>query len=490
MKKTNLYIIALLCITFIWQSCSLNSEDYSEVDSSRYPANGQDAFDLVTGNAYAAFRNNSYDGAFNVATGFHLLGDMATDFGFCSWGEGNWGQLEFANFQNVDGERNPRRNWEPYLPWISKMELTIDRINSINTDADMDETLKKRYIAELECGQGFMAFLMWDFYGPLIIADLETLKNPQDEIILPRKSNEETIAYIETKLKAGIGILDKTYDYNSSNYGRFTEGLCHMLLLKLYMQTQQWDKAIEQGRELMDGGYGYSLVTDAGNASSAYANIFASANEGNKETIWAVNCLREYQSHLWYAHVISWGGYKMVRHFYETFETGDQRLTVITDNGSTDGVLPVKYDMVDRVGDECYTDWIVYRYADAITLLAEALVHKQGAVVQESVDLLNQVRTRAGLEAYKMSDFSSADDFIDKLLWERAHELWYEGCRRQDLIRNNKYVEIMSEKCIRMGKTDYITSLGTNSHLFPLPSSAINEGNKGGFNYQNPGYGD
>ncbi len=117
-------------------------------------------------------------------------------------------------------------------------------------------------------------------------------------------------------------------------------------------------------------------------------------------------------------------------------------------------------------------------------------MHKQGAVVQESVDLLNQVRTRAGLEAYKMSDFSSADDFIDKLLWERAHELWYEGCRRQDLIRNNKYVEIMSEKCIRMGKTDYITSLGTNSHLFPLPSSAINEGNKGGFNYQNPGYGD
>lgn len=48
----------------------------------------------------------------------------------------------------------------------------------------------------------------------------------------------------------------------------------------------------------------------------------------------------------------------------------------------------------------------------------------------------------------------------------------------------------MSAKCIRMGKTDYITSLGTNSHLFPLPSSAINEGKKGGFDYQNPGYGD
>lgn len=258
MKKINLYIIVLLSTVFLWQACSLESEDYSQVDSSRYPTTAQDAFDLVTGNAYAGFRNNSYSGAFNVATGFHLLGDMATDFGFCSWGEGNWGQLEFANFQNADGSRNPRMNWEPYLPWISKMELTIDRISGI----DMDETLKKQYIAELECGQGFMAFLIWDFYGPLIIADLETLQSPQSEIILPRKTNEETIAYIETKLKAGIGILAKTYDKGSENYGRFTEGLCHMLLLKLYMQTQQWDKAIEQGRELMNSGYGYELVTN------------------------------------------------------------------------------------------------------------------------------------------------------------------------------------------------------------------------------------
>ncbi|MDR2918603.1 MAG: RagB/SusD family nutrient uptake outer membrane protein [Tannerella sp.] len=174
----------------------------------------------------------------------------------------------------------------------------------------------------------------------------------------------------------------------------------------------------------------------------------------------------------------------------EQFEEDDQRLGVLDDTGSADGVLPVKYDMVDRVGDNCYTDWIIYRYADAITLLAEAIVHQGNSVTQESVDLLNQVRTRAGLAAYQLSDFKGKDDFIDKLLWERAHELWYEGCRRQDLIRNNKYVETMSKKCIEMGRADHISGLGTNAHLFPLPSSAINEGKKGGFEYQNPGYGD
>lgn len=486
MKKINFCIIIFVCFVLGMQSCSLDSENFSEVSSDLYPTTERDAFDLVTGNAYAGFQNNDYDGAFNAATGFHLLGDMATDFGLCSWGEGDWGPLEYANFQNPDGARNPRRNWETYLPWISKMELTIDRIKNM----DINEDLKKQYIAELECGQGFMAFLIWDFYGPIILADLETLKKPQEEIILPRQTNEQTIQYIETKLRAGIGTLAKSYDKGNDDYGRFTEGLCHMLLLKLYMQTKQWDKAIAEGRELMKSEYGYQLVTDAGNADNAYANIFTSANEGNRETIWAVNCLREYQSHLWYPHVVSWGGYKITYDFYNTFEEGDHRISVIDNTGAADGVLPLKYDMVDRVGDNCYTDWIVYRYADAITLLAEAIVHQGGAVTQEAVDLLNQVRTRAGLNAYQLTDFKGKDDFVDKLLWERAHELWYEGCRRQDLIRNNKYVETMAKKCVAFGRTDYISSLGTNAHLFPLPSSAINEGKKGGFDYQNPGYGD
>ncbi|MDR1403419.1 MAG: RagB/SusD family nutrient uptake outer membrane protein, partial [Tannerellaceae bacterium] len=178
----------------------------------------------------------------------------------------------------------------------------------------------------------------------------------------------------------------------------------------------------------------------------------------------------------------------LTRDFYDTFDEGDAGKVVIRAEGAAEGVLPVKYDMTDRVGDECYTDWIVYRYADVITLLAEALVRQGGSVTQEAVELLNRVRTRAGLAAWQMSDFKGADDFIDKLLLERAHELWYEGARRQDLIRNDRYVKTMSQKCIRAGKTDYITSLGANSHRFPLPVSAVNEGKKGGFQYQNPGY--
>ena len=51
----------------------------------------------------------------------------------------------------------------------------MDRIKDVN----MDETLKARYMAELKCGRGFLAFLMYDMYGPIPIADLETLQKPE-----------------------------------------------------------------------------------------------------------------------------------------------------------------------------------------------------------------------------------------------------------------------------------------------------------------------
>ncbi|MDR3127208.1 MAG: RagB/SusD family nutrient uptake outer membrane protein, partial [Tannerellaceae bacterium] len=131
----------------------------------------------------------------------------------------------------------------------------------------------------------------------------------------------------------------------------------------------------------------------------------------------------------------------------------------------------------------CETDWIVYRYADALTLLAEALVRQSNTVTSEAIDLLNQVRTRAGLPPYTAGDFANTRDFLDKLLLERAHELYFEGSRRQDLIRDGSYINRMNAKCKAFGQAELVTE----THLlFPLRESVINEGK--GIIKQNPGY--
>ncbi|MDR2042288.1 MAG: RagB/SusD family nutrient uptake outer membrane protein, partial [Tannerella sp.] len=156
-----------------------------------------------------------------------------------------------------------------------------------------------------------------------------------------------------------------------------------------------------------------------------------------------------------------------------------------TDGGNClqHGVIPLKYKLEPVAGDACDIDYMVYRYADALTLLAEAIVRQGNAVTSEAVDLLNRVRTRAGLTAYTSGDFADARDFLDKLLMERAHELWYEGCRRQDLIRDGSYIQTMKKKCDAYGQPFIATE---NYTRFPIQESIIIAGQ--GVIDQNPGY--
>jgi hypothetical protein len=517
MKKIFIKLVLLLLCTVVFTACELQSEVYDQINADIYPSTARDASDLVTDAAYSPFTNYDYSGMFNVATGYILTVDMSSDHYLCSWGDNCWPFMNFARFSKSE-TRNITRAWG-YLNSISKMTMAIDRIQGI----DMDEKLKKQYIAELRCGRGFMAFLIYDLYGPIIVADLETLQHPLEQKILPRLSDEESQKYIVDELTAAAADLPYNYIRSDADYGRFTKGLCHTLLMKFYMQQKQWDNAIAEGRELQKSEYGYALVTEGTATLSAYANIFTEANEKNAETIWAINDLEGTQTHLWYPHSLpnnlghfdngrgdiiegidwGWGGYKLTWDFYHTFEDGDQRKETIiaeyTTTGGTvyneankgakepnslyDGVFCEKYHVEPNVGDACQTDWIVYRYADVLTLLSEALVRKSGVVTQEAVDLLNQVRTRAGLPSYTISSFTDSRDFLDKLLMERAHELYWEGCRRQDLIRDGSYIEKMLAKCRAYGEPEIADE---HMLLFPLPESAITEGK--GIITQNPGY--
>jgi len=123
-------------------------------------------------------------------------------------------------------------------------------------------------------------------------------------------------------------------------------------------------------------------------------------------------------------------------------------------------------------------DWVVYRYADVLLLMAEALVREGNAVTSEAAALFSDVRARAGLSRYAVGDFAGVQDFLDKILLERGHELWFEGCRRSDLIRHGKYVEKAKEK-------GSVTA-ADHFNIMPLPSSAITNGK--GIVLQNPVY--
>lgn len=504
MKKIINSIAAFLFL--IVSSCTLEQEVYNKINPGVFPKNAEDVNALVNASAYFVF---SPGGIFEVAAGYIITSEMVTDYVENTWGWTTVYNSYEANDWHIDGDW--RRVYD-YSQYLSSMTLTLDRIK----DVDMDEALKQRYEAELKCGRGFMAFLMYDMYGPIPIADLETLQKPAQEIVLPRLSEEAMCEYIVTNLKEAAEVLP--YKYDDANYGRFTKGLANTLLLKFYMMTKQWNEAEKIGRELTKPEYGYKLVDD-------YNSLFSLAGEKNSEVIFSCVAEAGVLEQKWFAHVLTsdyplpagisataWGGYKISWPAYESYDPADKRRErIIGEYTGTEGVhhsraldrdggtigtlfygaIPVKYKIEGVVGEMCEIDMPIYRYADVLTLLSEAIVRNGNRVTQEAVDLLNQVRVKhGGLRAYKLSDFFSVEDFLDKLLEERGHEFYFEGVRRQDLIRHGKFIEKALEKARFAGQpTGKIETMVDGKYKyekFPLPTHIITEGQ--GLIIQNPGY--
>ncbi|WP_163397422.1 RagB/SusD family nutrient uptake outer membrane protein [Flavobacterium fluviatile] len=89
------------------------------------------------------------------------------------------------------------------------------------------------------------------------------------------------------------------------------------------------------------------------------------------------------------------------------------------------------------------TDVVMYRYADALLLLAEAKIKLGKADAAKA--LIDQIRVARKLPPVIAEEFGTTQDQqINYLLDERQFELMGEGKRWWDLIRNDKALEIMN----------------------------------------------
>lgn len=130
------------------------------------------------------------------------------------------------------------------------------------------------------------------------------------------------------------------------------------------------------------------------------------------------------------------------------------------------GIRVIKYPIDYKSGDQADNDYVIFRYADVLLMKAEALLRTNKAA--EALLIVNQIRAKRGATPLLTLDAQA-------LLDERGRELYWEGWRRQDLIRFGKYLQPWQEK-----PTDDPKYL-----LFPIPSEqlAVNPNLT-----QNPGY--
>lgn len=133
-----------------------------------------------------------------------------------------------------------------------------------------------------------------------------------------------------------------------------------------------------------------------------------------------------------------------------------------------DGIRVVKY--VPDYGPQFPTsnDWVFYRYADVLLMKAEAILRGGTGTAADAAALVNQVRTRAGLP-----DLTTVT--LDNMLDELGREFYWEGHRRNDLIRFGKFLDAWQEKA------------ADDAHrlIFPIPNRSLASNPN---LVQNPGY--
>jgi len=507
--KTATKYIAILLLSISMVNCGdLEPVNYADINASIFPKTESDIQALVM-SCYYPLRGSWWDGInHNSERGQMFVNDCCTEilagkFGaqkMCHELSFTQSNIEVTYFYFNRTSDNSAWN-DGFANKISRCTLAMDAIEK----SDLSQDAKDRYTAEVRCARGYLSYILFDMYGPLVIAPLEVLQNPLKEVSLPRFSNEDMVKFIEDDL---IFAGDHLPYPKQADYGRFSRGLAKTLLIRLYLHETVHDKSYYNkvetlARELMTSDYGYSLVSD-------YTTLFQTAGmtKSNPEYIFVIPTtvngpnLGQWQMMVMPASSDNmpsgWATVQSTWWFYDTFESTDTRKTYMiaeyTDHGTTYnrsnpgqfidlGPIPQKYE-IERIGDtNSNLDIVQYRYPEVLLSLAEAIVMKQGgSVTQEAVDLMNRVRTRAKLPEKKLSDFQTTDSFINQLLTERSHEFWCEnGQYRADLIRFDKlYDRVM---LLNAGVAPFASK---NKYVYPLPPSVIVDGK--GQVIQNPGY--
>ena len=128
----------------------------------------------------------------------------------------------------------------------------------------------------------------------------------------------------------------------------------------------------------------------------------------------------------------------------------------------TAGARMAKYE-IDRTahadGKLQENDIVLFRYADVVLMKAEALMR----LGEDGSALFNTVRQRSGMPERELNE--------QTLLDERLMELQWEGWRRQDLIRFDRFHRAYVQRTPSFGESSRYTT------VFPFPGSALDLNN-------------
>jgi len=472
MKILKYYIGIILLGTLSSCSDMLDEDLYSQLAPENYLTT-QEGIESTLNAAYAEGYLNGYS-----HHSVRNIEEWCTDIEWETGGGENRTAVLMINF-----------TWDASVDWMygdmwQKPYRAIRNANVVLENvqlATINDQDKQTFTAEARFVRALSYYHLHSWFGPVPLR-----KSSEDELYLARASEEEMRKFIEDELLAIIPDLPAPGQEQA--YGRVTNGGARAVLTKFYLNTKQWQKAADMAQGIIEMGH-YNLYPD-------YAMLFRVENERNSEFILTYPQIANSPGNNYINGAFpdgfandpetgltfktSWRNwaaqYRLYDSFYNSFEPGDKRMDLIIDNyingqGNMVSLLnnnntrSFKYwPDPNGLANEHGNDVPAVRYADILLSRAEALNELLGPN-QESIDLINEVRERAGLNLLTLAGFSSIAQLRLHLLDERAWEFYSEGKRREDQIRIGTFISSAVERGISNAKPTHV--------LFPIPQGAL-----------------
>jgi starch-binding outer membrane protein, SusD/RagB family len=362
--------------------------------------------------------------------------------------------------------------------------------------ASKNVTIAPQLRAEVRTLRAFYYYLLLDTFGNVpLLSKFEKYPN--------QLSRKQLFEYCEKELKESLPALPKV-----APVGKVTSGVALSILNKLYLNaeiytgTARWEDCISTANEIINSNV-YQLENN-------YYDNFKLENSDCKEAIFTIQFSRKidlgwpnmnfYMRSLHYNQMSAspWNGFCTIAEVYDTFDSTDTRRDALWEGpqflplrwpkaqtegiaikdrpgnqlvftksvnltGQTEfeGIRVVKYepDPLAPAG-QGENDYLIFRFSDILLSKAESLFRLGRA--NEALESINLIRKRAFNDQNHSLKSLTLKDIYD----ERTRELYWEGHRRQDMIRFDTFWDKYTNK-------NDTRSQKKRTIIFPIPLDAM-----------------
>ncbi|TDQ80044.1 putative outer membrane starch-binding protein [Sphingobacterium yanglingense] len=508
MKSLSLLFISLSLYTL--HSCKIEEQILDEVNGNKLVTNPANV-EMIVAPAYAYMRD--------IQNRSGVWGTLLSTTDELAWPArgSDWVTPDLqALFTHDYTPTNTyvRNTWNSFMLGITRCNVALQYLSAFAPTPETDQ-----YIAEVKFIRALCMFKLTDNFGQFPFREHTETDYSKKPIILDRA------AAVQRMVSDLSEIIPSLKTKSEVPYGRVTKAAAQMLLANIYLNhqvflgTPKWKETIQQCDAIITPGQ-YTLADDYWgmfqydnakylHSTESILSIIYDETIGLTGSVWIPITLHYNQK---FGNFTSlWNGCCTTPTFVDTWDTSDKRYSdkrLIGQLGFNQGLLigqqysPTGVALKTRTGaplvftknfsiknsseeagvrivkfapnpsttntSNAGNDFPLYRLADVYLMRAEAKF--RSGDVNGALQDINYLRhDKRGMPAYTSLD-------LDKILKERGYELYWEGGRRTDLIRFDKYLDAREEK-------NFVTP--SYKLLLPIPISAI-EANAD--LVQNPGY--